>query len=113
MFKTCEIYLKLFRKIFKFFFKFYQQNRRMSSIKELINENFLKNQTLGSIFCELQSFSVTGNFVYQTVKRYKKTGCVVKRKYLTQKQPASNLPVIKTIRESIITVENISIDSIF
>jgi hypothetical protein len=43
----------------------------MSSIKELIMKKFRKNQTRGSIFCELQCFNVIRDFVYQALKRYK------------------------------------------
>jgi hypothetical protein len=53
----------------------------MSSIKELNVKKFLKNQTRGSIV----RFNVTRNLVYQTVKCYKKTGCIEKHKYSTLK----------------------------
>jgi hypothetical protein len=44
---------------------------------------------------------VTQDFVYQTVKRYKETCCIEKRKYPTRKLLVSTPAVIKTIRERI------------
>jgi transposase len=53
------------------------------------------------IFRELHHLNVTRDFVYQTVKRYMKTGCIEKRKYPTQKRTVSTSAAIKTIRARI------------
>jgi hypothetical protein len=71
-----------------------KQTRRMPSIKEFI----VKKKNYSS---ELQYFNVTRDFVYQTMKYYKETGCIEKCKYQTQKGQVFTPAVIKTTRERI------------
>jgi hypothetical protein len=77
------------------------QTHTMTSVKELILKKYHQYQTCGSIFRDLSKFSVKRNFVYQTVKRYIKTGSSGRRKYTTRKRSITTRVVVKKIRELI------------
>jgi hypothetical protein len=79
----------------------------MTSAKELIKK-YLQNQTCGSIFGDLSKFNVKQNFVYQTVKRYIKTGKSWRRKYTTRQRSVTTRLVVKKIREVIMQKCDIS-----
>jgi transposase len=77
------------------------QTHTMTSVKELVINKYLQNQTCGSIFRDLSKFNVQQNFVYQTVKRYIENGSSGKRKYTTRKRSVTTQLVVKKIRERI------------